>query len=90
LATKDILDPSIILAYPNPASDELQLDLTAISLRGKIGLNVFDLNGRLVMATSQQAADHMTLNVAGLQNGYYTLKVSSDKYIIGKKFMIVK
>ena len=90
LATKDILDPSSILAYPNPASDALQLDLTAIELRGKVALNVFDMNGKLVLTTSRQAAEYMTLDVAGLQDGYYTLQIRSDQYIIGKKFMIVR
>lgn len=90
VGTKDILDPSSLKAYPNPASEILNLDLTAANMRGEVTLQVYDMHGRLMMNDKQLAADHMQMKVDGLSNGYYTLMITSDKYIIGKKFTIMR
>lgn len=90
LATKDVLDPSKISAYPNPANETLNIDISAIALRGKVNLNVFDMNGKLIISDVRQANAIIQLGVAGLQNGYYTLHISNDKYIIGKNFVIAR
>ncbi|HUR30002.1 MAG TPA: T9SS type A sorting domain-containing protein, partial [Saprospiraceae bacterium] len=88
--TLDILDPSSVTVYPNPVSDQLQIDLTATDIRGDIKLFVFDVNGKLVMSQSANTNGYVQMGVSSLQNGYYTLHISNDKYIIGKKFVVVK
>ena len=90
VSTKDILNPDRILAYPNPASDQLNIDISGLDLNGTLTLNVFDINGKLLLSDNQQADDILRLNVSNLQNGYYTLHISNDKYVIGKKFAVVK
>jgi Secretion system C-terminal sorting domain/Outer membrane protein SusF_SusE len=90
VGTKDVLDPGTIQLYPNPAKDEIHLDLSSLELRGQVTLNVFDINGKLVFSEIQQGNDQMKLGVASLQNGFYTLQITNDKYIIGKKFSIMK
>jgi len=89
-STKDILNPSSISAYPNPATDQLNIDLSAVDMRGDVHFNVYDMNGKLVLTDAQEANTIMKLGVSTLQNGYYTLQISNDKYIIGKKFVILK
>jgi len=89
-STKDILDPSSISAYPNPAKDVLNIDLSAVNMQGKVHFNVFDMNGKLVLTDAQEANTIMKLGVASLPNGYYTMQITNDKYIIGKKFVILK
>ncbi|HLF64940.1 MAG TPA: SusF/SusE family outer membrane protein [Saprospiraceae bacterium] len=89
-STKDVLNPSSIKAFPNPADNLLNLDLSAIELKGEVNLSVFDIQGKLVLSEVQPGEAHMQLDVASLQDGYYTLHISNDKYIIGKKFVIAR
>jgi hypothetical protein len=89
-STKDVLNPSSIKAYPNPANEVLNLDLSAIELRGEVVLTVFDASGRVLLSEKQQGNSSMQLGVASLPDGYYTLHISNDEYIIGKKFAIAR
>lgn len=89
-SVKDILDPAALSAYPNPATDELRLDISAAKLSGIISLNVFDVNGKLILSDKVNAEDHLKLDVSSLQSGYYTLHISDEHHIIGKKFVVVK
>ncbi len=89
-ATKDVLNPSSIKAYPNPANDILNIDLSAIDMRGEINLSVYDINGKLVMSELKPANTQLQLGVTRLQDGYYTLHISNENYIIGKKFVIAR
>nr|MDQ3016395.1 T9SS type A sorting domain-containing protein [Bacteroidota bacterium] len=89
-STQDILDPSSIKAYPNPAQDVLYLDLDAIDITGEVSLQVYDMDGKSLLSDKQLVSENMKLNVAGLSNGYYTLMISNDRYVIGKKFVILR
>jgi hypothetical protein len=89
-ATKDLLNPASIKAYPNPATETLNVDISEIDMQGTVTLRIYDSNGRLVKSEVQQATPTMQLSVAGLQTGYYTLHLSNEKYIIGKKFVIAR
>lgn len=89
-ATKEILSPSSIKAFPNPASDFLNIDLNGVEIRGEIRLNVFDMSGRLVFSELKYADTLIRVRVSQLQNGNYTLQMSNENYIIGKQFVILK
>jgi len=88
--THDLLNPSSILAYPNPAAEKLNVDLSATQIQGKVTFKIFDTSGKLMLSDVQQSSPLMSVNVASLPNGHYTLQINSDKYIIGKQFAIVK
>src|SRR5688500_6724310 len=70
LSTKDVLNPSIISVYPNPASEMLHIDMSSTAIRGEVSLNVFDMSGKLVLTDIQHTDGQMNLTVTGLQNGY--------------------
>ena len=89
-AVKDLLNPASIQAYPNPTSGMLNLDLSAIEMHGEVTLRVFNSAGQMVAMETQQANPTMQLNVSKLQAGYYTLHISNERYVIGKKFMVTK
>ncbi|MEP6646153.1 MAG: T9SS type A sorting domain-containing protein, partial [Saprospiraceae bacterium] len=89
-ATHDLLNPSSITVFPNPAAEKVNIDLSATQISGEVNLKVFDMSGRLVLSEVQQGSTQMSLNVASLQNGHYTLQISNSKYIIGKTFAIAK
>ena len=58
-------------AYPNPASDQLQIELNAPGQQ----LALFSLDGRRVYNQSLQGATRIVLEVAGLSAGTYILSV---------------
>lgn len=74
-----------ILVYPNPATDQLTIDLPFIQPSTLIQL--FDLNGREVkrITTSDSKT---TLQLEGLNNAVYILKVTGEQINITRKIMI--
>jgi len=58
-------------AYPNPASDQLQIELNAPGQQ----LALYSLDGRRVYNQSLQGATRVVLEVAGLSAGTYILSV---------------
>ena len=58
-------------AYPNPASDQLQIELNAPGQQ----LALYSLDGRRVYNQSLQGATRIVLEVAGLSAGTYILSV---------------
>ncbi len=89
-ATHDILNPSSIKAFPNPANDVVNVDLSAIDMKGEVTMNVYDINGKLLLSEVQQGAPQMKIEVAALPSGFYTINISNGRYIIGKKFSIMR
>ncbi len=89
-STRDFLNPSDVKLYPNPAIDIMNIDLTALQLSGEVQLSIFDLNGKLLMSQRQPAFGTLQLNVDRFQTGNYLLQILNDKFIIGKKFAIVR
>lgn len=65
--------------YPNPASDQLHLDLPAVS--GTIRADIYDLTGRLVSAQTlescTQALNHRSLDLSSLPGGQYLLRLQT-------------
>ncbi|HZV44125.1 MAG TPA: SusF/SusE family outer membrane protein [Saprospiraceae bacterium] len=90
VSTTDILNASSIKAFPNPANEVLNLDLSAIDMTGDVTLKIYDINGKVLQSEVQQGADHMKVGVATLPAGIYTINISNGRYIIGKKFSIMR
>ncbi len=88
-STQEIIRPDEIKAYPNPTTDELNIDVSAIDLQGEVTLSVFNMNGQLVMSQVRDAETLMQLDVSDLPTGNYALRISSERYIIGKRFVVV-
>jgi sugar lactone lactonase YvrE/N-acetylneuraminic acid mutarotase len=77
-----IPNKSLIEIYPNPVKDVLHIDLP-----GKTGmLEAYDITGKLVLQ-KQIHESNTSINVSGLKNGIYFVKVSSDKQIFTGKMM---
>lgn len=89
-ATHDLLEPSSVKTWPNPATETLNIDVSAVDMKGEVTLQVYDVQGKLVLTDVKQANPQLQLNVAGLQDGYYSLQITNGKYIIGKKFVVNK
>ena len=74
--------------YPNPATDVLNIE--ASSNAGAMNIEIFDINGRIVLAdaTALENSASATLSIAHLEKGVYTLRIFSNE---GQRaFKIVK
>ena len=87
-SNKELLDPSAIKVYPNPARDILNVDVSAIPLTDKFEVNVFDMKGSQVLSKTYSPTQQIQLDATQLPNGIYTLQIRSGKYLVGKKIMV--
>lgn len=78
-------DESRLIVYPNPASEVLNLHLNELKEIDRYEL--FNLTGQLLKTESTS----MPIEVRGLNNGLYLLKVyTTDGGILNKKFEVLK
>lgn len=72
------IEPQELRMYPNPVINRLQLDWGE-DFKGKCTITIFDMSGRAVW--NGETASHegsMTLNLAFLPGGIYTLRFESE------------
>lgn len=72
--------------YPNPASESVTIQSEGQNDLEQI--NIFDVNGRMVMSESATGQIHR-LDISNLQQGIYFVKVqTSDGYMTNKKLIV--
>lgn len=76
------LDESGFAAYPNPASEIL--NIVAEEMIRKVEIR--NITGQLVQRTAVQA-DNITLQISDLQPGLYLITVESEEEVMTKKFV---
>lgn len=89
LGTDEFKEINLIMtAFPNPTVDVLNLSITNDKLED-LGYDLFDINGKIVSKTSKIIASETTVNMHGLSQGVYFLRVNSNSKTI-KTFKIIK
>lgn len=73
--------------YPNPAGDELMVDLTGIQT-GNVLVNISDATGKLVWHNMLQSGVNHQLDVTSLEAGSYILRVESAHGVSAKSLII--
>ena len=85
----DIEDYSI---YPNPAKDELMIDIELHTHQGdNISLQLVDINGKVIMQEKISLArgyNNLNMDIAELPSGIYLLKFTGTKNHIKEKRLI--
>lgn len=73
--------------YPNPVrnSDKLNINF-ALNMSAKI--NVYSLDGKLVLRDQLNNSKFKDINISNLSNGIYLLRLETDNASITKKFII--
>lgn len=89
-ATHDIFDPLTISLYPNPSTDVLNVDVTALKLMGEVVLKVYDISGKLMITQAKKADSLINIDISSLKTGNYLLNIISEKAIVGKQFSVSK
>jgi hypothetical protein len=72
--------------YPNPAKDKIEIYSSSIT--STINLQIFDLNGKLVKHINE--VGNQPINISGLTNGVYVVKLNSQTFSKLAKLMIIK
>ncbi|MBP6730542.1 MAG: DUF5011 domain-containing protein [Chitinophagales bacterium] len=80
---------TVILVYPNPASDVLNVDVE-LTKTHNVQLRVTDATGKLVYLVQQTASGSFKqpLNTATFAAGVYVLEVKLDNYSTYRRFVI--
>ena len=88
-----VCKPSIVISlskveaqlYPNPTRDQLNVKT---AMNGFAQVNIFDATGRMVAQTSVQLNGQIfTYDVAHLENGFYTLQMTTENQVAVQKFL---
>ncbi len=79
--------------YPNPAGNQITIDY-AFAEAGKMQMNLYDLNGRLVREINNlnyaSRNGRATTDVTELAQGLYQLVINTDKGSITRKISIIR
>jgi hypothetical protein len=76
---------SKINIYPNPVVENLYIELAGENV---INVSLYDILGRKLNIFPQKRFNKMVLNVSGLKEGIYLLKVESPNFNQSTKIMI--
>ena len=77
-----------MLAYPNPAMDNIVVECSQASLKGD-KINVFNLNGELILSKSvQQNRFTHKLNLDEVSPGMYIIQYINYSYVVNTKIII--
>ncbi|WP_155207651.1 T9SS type A sorting domain-containing protein [Xanthovirga aplysinae] len=80
---KDGFDDLDLRLYPNPAKQELNVQLKEKTIKE---LKVFDLNGELLQKMIQ--SNKAELNLKGFANGFYSIRIETGNEVIVRKIVI--
>jgi Secretion system C-terminal sorting domain len=72
---------STLNLYPNPATTDIQIRMNAKAYPVKTMLIITDVNGKIVYTqeTQRNQADILLkVNISGLRNGVYFVKINTD------------
>lgn len=72
--------------YPNPCNNLLTIETIGLE-NVDIEYQIYSISGRLIKEGSIVASDSRELDVSNLNNGFYLLKVKSDKKQYSNKFV---
>jgi Leucine-rich repeat (LRR) protein len=76
-----------IMVYPNPTTGQLTIDASTGSVTNWTlsEVEVFDVYGRNLLSLMSPMSQETTLNISHLPNGFYFLKITTEKGVITKK-----
>ncbi len=91
-STEDVLSPSDISVFPNPANQTISVSIENELLTGNLRAVIFDMNGKIVFTKNSNTLNgqELTLNIANLTSGNYLLQLTNENVIVGKRISVLK
>ena len=87
-APKPIPAKNGLALFPNPAQDQIYLQLPSAFMHKNIEVSVSDYTGRTVLQKSLKAENNLqNLNIETLSKGIYLVSVTSDKHTINSRLV---
>lgn len=77
-----------VLIYPNPAKDEIQIELDESNAMGKWYATIYDLSGRILSQVELSSTHSARVDVRSLTAGSYLIKVQYGQQYSTKMFVI--
>lgn len=72
-----------ITVYPNPAYDQISVRIMNAEIDEKSIIQIFDLQGRLVISENILQDGIQNISISNLQKGMYLFKITNTKTILG-------
>jgi len=79
---------SNFMISPNPAADELNVDFGKNI--GTLNISICDVTGKQILESNYSNLSSTKLDVSALANGYYIIRLRSDKGVAQRKIIISK
>ncbi|MGB0175853.1 MAG: T9SS type A sorting domain-containing protein [Owenweeksia sp.] len=87
-SVEEIVSLARVDVYPNPASEWFKVYSLG---HNNMKAEIYDLNGRMIMATESSNGEELEVNVSGLTNGIYIMRVQdNDGNVLSTKKVIVR
>lgn len=83
VSTKHIDQQNQFWIHPNPARDQIWIELNNPT-QEVYSLQIYDSQGRLIQQEKQQFSDKTSINIKGLANGVYLLKIVGKQEFVSK------
>lgn len=87
-STEDIVESQNILLYPNPANDQLNVELSGFG-NGNVPLELYDMGGKLVVRQIVAASGMSTIDTTPLNSGIYILRVQNSDGVPQFKRLVI-
>ena len=82
------LDPNSVYIYPNPASNTINIDLSAYATENSCVVVIYDVTGINIYKSSLYSSQNNSININSLASGVYLISVLADNDIIKSEKII--
>ena len=89
LSSEDINEEIAVSVFPNPATNNVFVDLALENVSDNVNLQVVDIQGRVVMTQNfaNVKSDKLQLNVANLNTGVYVINIRTEEGFTSARFI---
>lgn len=90
-STNDIISNSKLKVYPNPATDNLNIELVSEEMIEDIDISIYNVAGKLIYLNNKSVNSKLyieNIDISDLNKGIYIIKINSELNSITKKLIV--
>jgi hypothetical protein len=88
--TYNLLDDASLSIQPNPASQYIEIKADLAAINGSVAVTILDGQGRQISKQQIDLQNTNKVSVETLPAGQYFLTITSDKYLVARRFVVAK